>query len=219
MSNDTDVFALILHYIFLFFDKGINELWLKSGSGRQTRILPMHIMHRNIGHGMCLENLPLHVLRGCDVTSKIGTKYGALNVKAIDYLKTFGPSKNNCHKEAKKAESYLVKALRPSSVCTTNNELRNESYLDKSSSLIELLPTSSSIFGHIFQSHFIIDQYLNLMKATEKSNVQEFGWIEADDVLYQTNAYHQYLATCCQIWMQEKVFPMLPVFLCRYKMH
>ena len=73
MSNDTDVFALILHYMFLFFDKGINELWLKSGIGSQTRILPMHIMHRNIGHGMCLENLPMHVLRGCDVTSKIGT--------------------------------------------------------------------------------------------------------------------------------------------------
>ena len=129
-------------------------------------------------------------------------KYEALNVKAIDYLKTFGQSKNNCHIEAKKAESYLVKALRPSSVCTTMNELRNESYLDKSSSLIELPPTSSSIFGHILQSHFIIDQYLNLMNATEKSNVQEFDWIEAEDVLYQTNAYHQYFATCCQIWMQ-----------------
>ena len=60
------------------------------------------------------------------------------------------------------------------------NELRIESYLDKSLSLIELLSISSSLIGHILRSHFII-HYLNLLNATEKSNVQEFGWSEAED--------------------------------------
>ena len=60
------------------------------------------------------------------------------------------------------------------------NELRIESYLDKSSSLIELLSISSSLVGHILRSHFII-HYLNLLNATEKSNVQELGWSEAED--------------------------------------
>ena len=36
ISNDTDVFALIIHYMSLFFDKGINELWLKFGTGSYT---------------------------------------------------------------------------------------------------------------------------------------------------------------------------------------
>ena len=156
----------------LFFVKGINELWLKFGTGSYTRMLPMHIMHSNVGHEMCSVILRLHVLTGCDVTSKIGTKYGALNTKPIDYLKTFGQSKNLCHEEAEKAESYLVKVLRPSSACTTMNELRLEPYLDKSSSLTELPPRSSSIFGHILRSHFVIHQYLNLLNATEMSNVQ-----------------------------------------------
>ena len=133
----------------LFFDKEINELWLKFGTGSYTRMLPMHIMYSNIGREMCSVILRLHMLTGCDVTSKIGNKYGALNAKSIDYLKTLGQSKNLCHEEAEKAESYLVKVLHHSSACTTMNELRIESHLDKSLSLIELQPTSSSIFGHI----------------------------------------------------------------------
>ena len=79
-----------------------------------------------------------------------------------------------CHEEAEKAASYLVKVLSPSPACI-------ELYLDKSSSLIELPPTSSLIFWHILRSHFVIHQYLNLLNATEKSNVQEFGWIEVED--------------------------------------
>ena len=141
----------------------------------------MHIMHSNIGHEMCSVILQLHALTWCNFTSKIETKYGALNAKPIDYLKTFGPSKNLCPEEAEKAESYLVKVSRPSSACTTMNELRTESYLDKSSSLMELPPTSSSIFGHILWSYFVVHLHLNLLNATKKSNVQEFGWIEAED--------------------------------------
>ena len=160
---------------FFFFDKGINELWLKFGTGSYTRMLPMQVMHSNLGHEMCSVIPRLHALTGCDITSKIETKYGALNAKPIDYLKAFRQSKNLCHEEAEEAESYLVKVLRPSSACTTMNELRIGSYLDKSSSLIELPPTSSSIFGHILQSHFVIHQYLDLLNATEKSNIQEFG--------------------------------------------
>ena len=53
ISNDTDVFALILFYMSLFFDKGIKELWLKFGTGSYTRMLPMYMMHSNIGHEMC----------------------------------------------------------------------------------------------------------------------------------------------------------------------
>ena len=61
ISNDTDFFALILHYMFLFSHKGINELWLKFGIGIYTQMLPMHIMHSNIGHEICSVILRQHV--------------------------------------------------------------------------------------------------------------------------------------------------------------
>ena len=48
ISNDTDVFALTLHYMSFVSDKGINELCLKFGTGSYMRLLPMHIMHSNM---------------------------------------------------------------------------------------------------------------------------------------------------------------------------
>ena len=99
-------------------------------------MLPMHIMHSNIGHEMCSLILLLHVLAGYGVTSKIGNKYRALNAKPIDYLETFGQSKDLYRKEARKAESFPVKDLHPLSACTTINDLSIETYLDETWSLI-----------------------------------------------------------------------------------
>ena len=48
ISNNTDIFALILHYLPLFFDKGFNELWLKIDTGSYARMIPMHIIHSNM---------------------------------------------------------------------------------------------------------------------------------------------------------------------------
>ena len=102
--NNIDDFVLILHYVSLFFDKGINELWLKFGTGVYTQIFANHIVHSNIEHETCSVIFRLHIMTGCDVTSKIRRKYGPLNVKSIYYLKMFGYSKDLCQKEAEKEE-------------------------------------------------------------------------------------------------------------------
>ena len=100
----------------------------------------MQTMHSNIGHETCSVIFRLYVLTRCDVTSKIRTKYQTLNAKLIYYLKMFGHSKNLFHEEAEKAEPSLVKALRPSSACTTMNEHRIESYLDINTVRIKFIP-------------------------------------------------------------------------------
>ena len=81
ISNNIDDFVLILHYKSLFFDKDINELWLKFGTGFYTQTLANHIVHSNIEHETWSVIFRLHILRGYDVTSKIRRKYGTLNVK------------------------------------------------------------------------------------------------------------------------------------------
>ena len=184
----------------------------------------MRIMHSNIGHEMCSVFLQLHVLTGCDVTSKIGTKYGTLNAKPIDYLNTFEQSKNVCHKETEKAESYLVKVLRLSSACITMNELRIEWYLDKSSSLIELPPTSLPKYWDIWAYSSISFCYSSVPESFECDwEVQcsriwmdwSWRWMFCTKQMLITNTsllYHQ-------IWLQKRMFLTLPVFVCRYKMH
>ena len=53
-------------------------------------------------------------------------------------------------------------------------------------------------------------QYLNLLNLTEKSNAQEFAWIEVS---------YNYLATSPPSMIARSIFPTLPLFVCRYKMH
>ena len=88
-SNDSDVFALILFYMPRFLLDGLVELWLKFRTGTNTRFLLMHILCEKLGHEMCSVLLKAHILTGCDVTSKIGTKNGALKADPQRYLRDF----------------------------------------------------------------------------------------------------------------------------------
>ena len=173
---------------------------------------------------MCPVFLWLLALMGCDVTSKIETKYGALNTKIKDYLKPSDQSKNFCHEEAEGSESYLVKVLRPSPACITKNELCIESYLDKSSYLIELPPTSLPKYWDIWAYSSISFCYSSVLESFECDwEVQcsriwmdwSWRWMFYTRQMLITNTsllYHQ-------MWMQKRMFPTLPVFVCRYKMH
>lgn len=56
--------------------------------------------------------LLLRILSECNITSKIETKHWALNVKSLEYPKTFSRLKLLCHEEEDKVEPYLVNFLR-----------------------------------------------------------------------------------------------------------
>ena len=42
LSNDTDEFAYLCHYMPHFFSLGVKEVWLQFGSGEHKRMLPIH---------------------------------------------------------------------------------------------------------------------------------------------------------------------------------
>ena len=58
--------------------------------------------------------LKAHILTGCDATSKIGTKKGALKVSPKKYLSKFGNDRTDVL-SYENAESFLVKVLNASS--------------------------------------------------------------------------------------------------------
>ena len=74
LSNDTDVFIVILHYMNTFVKNGLKQLWLKYGTGSTSRYLPMHALFEKIGIDLCSVLLKAHILTGCDITSKVGTE-------------------------------------------------------------------------------------------------------------------------------------------------
>ena len=60
---------------------------------------------------MCHIILKAHIMTGCDVTSKVGTKVNALQANLAKYLSRFGESDSLLDDVATEAENYLVKTI------------------------------------------------------------------------------------------------------------
>jgi len=46
MSNDTDTVVLLLHYIGLFKEGGLHELWVQFWTGEKRRMIPPQASRR-----------------------------------------------------------------------------------------------------------------------------------------------------------------------------
>ena len=53
VSNDTDVFALLIHYLPDFLGLGLQELWIMFDVGDKTRFLPLQLLLYKIGVPKC----------------------------------------------------------------------------------------------------------------------------------------------------------------------
>ena len=88
LSNDTDVLVLLLHYWKMAHGHGLKELWMRAGTGKSTRYLPVHILAVEIGDPLCQILRAVHCLTGCDSTSKFGTKAAALRTTSSTLVRT-----------------------------------------------------------------------------------------------------------------------------------
>ena len=126
--NDTDVCVLLLHYTPQFIKSGLTELWLKYGVGPKVRFIPLHILITRRDQNLLDVLLKVHILTGCDVTSKIGTKSAALKSDPHMHLKNF--AENELLKSTFiDAELYLIKTLQSNSTSTIWNDSLKKSIL------------------------------------------------------------------------------------------
>ena len=125
---------------------------------------------------MCLVILKAHVLTGCDVTSKIGTKSAALNAQPELFLPMFGKEDRLTESTAELAEAFLTKVLQPNTSSSTFNDLRIELYHKKS--LIDLPPTSHSITAHLQRCHFVCRQCILLLDSSFQEDPCDNGWVD-----------------------------------------
>ena len=183
LSNDTDVFALLLHYSHSFFALGMTELWVKYGMGESSRYIPIHIMANKIGPIECSVLFKAHILTGCDVTSKVGTKSAALKANPEMYLLQFGEG-DRSRASYNNAEKYLIKVIQPNSKCSSFDELRYNLYLNKKKSISELPPTSRLIESHLDRCYMVIYNNINLLKECPLLNPLLYGWaIQENELL------------------------------------
>ena len=81
LSVDTDVMVLALYFTTDLKTNGLSELWMRSCVGDSTRYIPLHLIFERKPAELRSVLPAIHILTGCDTTSKVGTKLYALNLK------------------------------------------------------------------------------------------------------------------------------------------
>ena len=190
-SNDTDVVVLIL---------GLQKIWIRLGIGSPKRLLPVHILHKNMPLQLLEVLLASYIGTGCDILSKVGSKAGALNTIPEMYLMNFG--KTQLTKDATDlCEAYLVKVWQHGSDSRTFDNLRCAEY-KKRASLIKLPPTSHSIrHSHIPRWWYIVSELHSLIDSNYKpKDPTKYGWNEEEGKLLPCKHLHaldkRYFSVC-----------------------
>ena len=158
LSNDTDVLVLFTHHWKCLETLGLKEVWITAGTGASSRFIPIHMLAKSIGETLCSLLPAVHVLTGCDYTSKFGTKMAAIKASPQNYLMDFGNTEHNIEEQVAQAEKYLVQVKRKGSDCSTLDQLRYHMYHQSKS--LDLPPTSSEIRQHISRSMYAVGLYM-----------------------------------------------------------
>ena len=127
LSGDTDVMVLALYISTDLKTNDLSELWICAGVGDSTRYISLHLIFE-MNPELCSVLPALHILTGCDTTSKVGTILSALKPPAAQLLSEFGKSLSSPKQDEilHKAVQYLVQVLKPNSTYTTMDDLRYE---------------------------------------------------------------------------------------------
>lgn len=184
VSNDTDTFALLLHYTPYLQALGLQEMWQQYGTGEKRRMLPLHQVVSQLGAPLAKTVIKAHILTGDDCMSKVGTKHAAMVCDPVQYLTNFGETVILSEQDAGQAEKYLVKVwagARSTTTAETFDQLRVVNYTSASAGIDALPPTSSVIRGHIHRGAFFVHRACQLLVThdeQERLDPVEHGWEE-----------------------------------------
>ena len=183
LSNDTDVVVLCLHFFVTLKQHGVKQLWLRGGVGSTTRYIPLHILARKLGAATCKVLLAVHILTGCDITSKVGTKAAALKAHPLKYLSGFAQDIDSVEEDIEMAEQYLVQVFKNGSDLKTMDGLRYSRFHHaKNCAYTDLPPTSFSIKPHIRRAFYGI--YLQMHCLNDPTlDPRLYGFEEQGDLL------------------------------------
>ena len=166
VSNDTDTFALLLHYTPYFQDLWLEEMWQQYGTGEKRRKLPLHQAVSKLGASLVKAVIKVHILIGDDCMSKLGSKHAAVACDPVQYPTNFGETDALLEQDVLLAEKYLVHVwagARSTTICETFDQLRVENYIISSVGIDALPHTSSEIRGHIQRGAFLVHRACQLL--------------------------------------------------------
>ena len=183
---DSDVVILALSHYFEVHHLGLNELWVRYGSGGSKRIVPIHLIaqHESMGEEKCIAMRGFHAFMGCDTISAFRGKGPRSGWKV---WKTFPECTAAFYALAKTEplsdevmallETFVCR-LYGASECTSVDAARKELFMTKTKTLNKLPPTSGALLERIkrvqYQAGHIWGQALQV--DPEVPSPSEWGW-------------------------------------------
>ena len=143
LSNDTNVVMYNLAYFHVDKTMNVSKVWIKFGILERQTHIPVHQLAEILGREKPRALLKAHILTGCDVTSKTGSKTAAFKACPEKYLYGFGEEFHDYHFQM--TEKYLVKVIEPNIAAKSFDDLRYVIYITRKTTFSELPPISSAI--------------------------------------------------------------------------
>lgn len=107
-SCDTDVLLLMIH----FYEKLPSTVWIKFGTSKKPKFIPIHDIAKNMDLDMRNALLAYHAITGCDSTSAFSghTKKSSWPVfkKHFKVLNDFGCYPHLRDEQFEKAEAFVI---------------------------------------------------------------------------------------------------------------
>ena len=117
MASSNAVFLCALHHLSRWMYSGLDELRIVSGKCDCINVIPVHTIINNMANSV-VDVLPaVHVLTGCDITTKVGAKPTVFQVVmkcSYELLHLFGKSETS-DQMIMSAEMFLVECISKSS--------------------------------------------------------------------------------------------------------
>ena len=90
LSNGTVVVMYTLAYLHVFKTTNVNKIWVKFGIRERQIHIPVYQLAEILGTERLRALLKAHILTGCDVTSKTGSKSAACKAFPEKHFNDFG---------------------------------------------------------------------------------------------------------------------------------
>ena len=152
-SKDTDVLVLL---ISLFYKINCIELWMKAGTKKNPKFIPVHDVVNSISPTILKSLIPFHTLTGCDTTSFIAqhTKWSAWKtlLSHSHLIEHLGENDNLEDTEYKNIEKFFCILY---GIPNEDNidKVRYHLFLKKNKP-DALPPTSDALYLHIKRAHY-----------------------------------------------------------------
>ena len=183
VCRDTDVLLLLIH--FLGSKQGI-DIWMVSGTARQMKCYPIHIIAEKLSLQIQENILGFHALTGCDSTSSF-SRFGKKKCWKVFEQHPGLLSGVGRDGSVEPVEEYLCMVYSAPCQFGGVNQARHDMFEKTQSELEKLPPTKAALQLHLARANFQAKVWLQSNVGMQKIGLPSAtgGWQETDEGLLQ----------------------------------